>query len=99
MNLWAENALSSHPYLFWFGVGGQTLTKAMNSGITGPFVFIGSFYVFLVGSKILLAVLVGRSKFFMSSNLYIYTIRFLGGALCTLALLLFRDGLKLLGML
>ncbi len=93
------NALSPHPYLFWFGVGGPIISRAMNSGITGPIVFIGSFYVLLVGSKILLAVLVGRSKSFLNGSLYIYIMRFLGLALCVLALLLFRDGLKLLGLI
>lgn len=93
------NALSPHPYLFWFGVGGPIISRAMNIGIIEPLAFIGSFYLFLVGSKILLAVLVGRSKSFLSGSLYIYIMRFLGVALCALALLLFRDGLKLLGII
>lgn len=93
------NALSPHPYLFWLGVGGPIISKAMNFGITGPVIFISSFYVLLVGSKILLAVLVGRSKSFLNGILYIYTMRFLGLILCVLALLLFRDGLNLLGII
>lgn len=90
------NALSPHPYLFWFSVGGPIMRRAMNSGITCSVAFIGSFYVLLVGSKILLAVAVGRSKSFLNGTLYIYTMRFLGLALCILALSLFWDGLKLL---
>ena len=93
------NALSPHPYLFWFGVGGPVITRAMNLNMTAPFAFIASFYVLLIGSKILLAVLVGRSKSFLSGTLYIYTMRLLGLSLCILALLLFRDGLKLLGII
>ncbi len=90
------NALSPHPYLFWFGVGGPIMSRAMNLNMTAPFAFIVSFYAFLIGSKILLAVLIGRSKSFLNGTLYIYTMRLLGLALCTLAFLLFRDGLKLL---
>lgn len=93
------NALSPHPYLFWFGVGGPVITRAMDQGMAAPFGFIGSFYIFLVGSKILLAILVGRSRSFLSGKWYRYTMRFLGLALCVLALLLFRDGLRLLGVL
>lgn len=89
------NVLSPHPYLFWFGVGGPIISKAMKFGITGTVMFISSFYLLLVGSKILLAVLVGRSKSFLNGILYIYTMRFLGFILCILALLLFRDGLGL----
>ena len=90
------NALNPHPYLFWFSVGAPTMTKAMRQDIISPLAFIVSFYVFLVGSKILTAVLVGRSKSFLQGNVYIYTMRFLGLLLCILAVFLFRDGLKLL---
>lgn len=93
------NALSPHPYLFWLSVGGPIMSRAMNLNITAPFAFIGSFYILLVGSKILLAVLVGRSKSFLNGTLYKNTMRLLGFALCILALLLFRDGLILLGII
>lgn len=93
------NALSPHPYLFWFSVGGPIMSRAINLNVKASFAFIGSFYVLLVGSKMLLAVLVGRSKSFLSGTWYIYTMRLLGLALCILALLLFRDGLKLLGII
>ena len=90
------NALSPHPYLFWFSVGGPIINRAMNLNMTAPFAFIASFYILLIGSKILLAVLVGKSKSFLNGSLYLYSMRLLGLALCILALLLFRDGLKLL---
>ncbi|MDQ1330442.1 MAG: hypothetical protein QG578_705 [Thermodesulfobacteriota bacterium] len=90
------NALSPHPYLFWFSVGAPTMTKAMSQNISAPLAFIISFYVFLVGSKIVLAVLIGKSKSLLSGNAYIITMRFLGLVLCVLAILLFHDGLTLL---
>ncbi|WP_419661204.1 lysine exporter protein [Desulfosarcina variabilis str. Montpellier] len=93
------NALSPHPYLFWFSVGGPILSRATKQGMAAPFAFIACFYVFLVGSKMVLAVLVGRSKSFLSGKVYRYIMRFLGLALCVLALLLFRDGLRLLGVI
>ena len=93
------NALSPHPYLFWFTVGGPTVNKAYSSSLVSAFVFMGSFYLLLVGSKVVLAILVGRSKSFLSGTMYVYTMRFLGIALCVLALLLFQDGLELLGLL
>lgn len=93
------NALSPHPYLFWFSVGGPIMGRAANLNLAAPIAFIGSFYVLLVGSKILLAVLVGKSKSFLNGTLYIYIMRLLGMALCILSLVLFRDGLNLLGIL
>ena len=90
------NTLNPHPYLFWLGVGGPTVTKAMNLGMVAPLAFIGSFYVLLVGSKIVIALLVGKSRSFLIGKGYIYTMRLLGVALCALAIILFRDGFKLL---
>jgi threonine/homoserine/homoserine lactone efflux protein len=93
------NTLNPHPYLFWFGVGGPTVTKAMNLGMVAPLAFIGSFYVLFVGSKILIALLIGKSRSFLIGNGYIYTMRLLGVALCVLAMILFRDGFNLLGFI
>ena len=72
------NVLNPHPYLFWFSVGAPTVTKAMNQGIFAPLAFIGSFYALLVGSKIVIALLVGKSRSFLAGNAYIYIMRFLG---------------------
>lgn len=93
------NALSPHPYLFWFSVGAPTMTKAMNFSSTAPAAFIIGFYGFLVGSKIFLAILVGKSKTFLSGKTYIYIMRLLGMVLCLLAMFLFYDGLRLLKFL
>ena len=93
------NALNPHPYLFWFSVGAPTMTKAMSVNIIAPLTFIISFYTFLVGSKILLAILIGKSKSFLSGKVYMYTMRFLGVILGVLAFVLFYDGLKLLNIL
>jgi len=93
------NALSPHPYLFWFSVGAPTMTKAMNLNSTAPAVFIIGFYSFLIGSKVFLAVLVGKSRTVLSGAAYIFTMRFLGLTLCLLAIFLFYDGLSLLRLL
>lgn len=90
------NALSPHPYLFWLTVGAPLMTKASGSGIFSPLAFIGGFYVFLVGSKIAIAFIIGKSKSFLSNNVYLYIMRFLGLILCLFSFVLFYDGLKLL---
>lgn len=92
------NILNPHPYLFWLSVGAPTMTKAMKLNIIAPVSFLAGFYALLVGSKILLAVLVGKSKSFLRGKVYIYTMRFIGLALIVLAFILFLDGLKLLGI-
>ena len=93
------NALSPHPYLFWFSVGGPTTIKAMAVSLPAALFFIGSFYVLLVGSKIFLAVLVGKSRSFLQGNTYVLTMRLLGVVLIILAGILFWDGFQLFNIL
>ena len=93
------NVLSPHPYLFWFSVGAPIMTKAISLNISAFLAFIISFCTFLVGSKIVLAILVGKSKAFLSGNVYIYTMRFLGLVLGVLAIALFYNGIELLGII
>jgi len=93
------NVLSPHPYLFWFSVGGPTTIKAIDVNLFAAISFILSFYVLLVGSKIVLAILVGKSRSFLTGNKYIFTMRLLGVVLIIIAGFLFRDGLHMLGIL
>ena len=92
------NALSPHPYLFWLSVGAPTVAKSINVSVIAPILFISGFYLMLVGSKVFLAVLVGKSKSFLNGAAYIYTMRFLAFTLGIFAIILFIDGLKLLGI-
>lgn len=91
------NVLSPHPYLFWITIGAPTILKAFRTGPITALLFIIGFYLFLVGSKIAVALIVDKSKKFLQSRTYIYIIRSLGVALLLFAILFFRDGLKLFG--
>lgn len=93
------NALSPHPYLFWLSVGAPVMTKAMNQNSLFPLAFIGGFYTCLVGSKVVLVLLAGKSKNYISGNAYRYIMRLLGLLLCVFAIFLFRDGFSLLGLI
>lgn len=91
------NALSPHPYVFWITVGAPLVVKAKADGMMAPLAFLGSFYAFLVGSKVVLALVVGKSRSFLTSKGYLYAMRILGGALAVFAFLLLRDAFYLLG--
>jgi threonine/homoserine/homoserine lactone efflux protein len=93
------NLLSPHPYLFWFSVGAPIMAKALSLNISAFIIFIMSFYTFLVGSKIVLAILTGKSKSFLRGNVYIYIMRFLGLVLGVLSIALFYNGIELLGII
>lgn len=90
------NLLNPHPYLFWFTIGAATITKSIKQGIWASGVFILSFYLSLIGSKVLLALLIGKSKSLLTGNWYRYTLRFLAVLLCIFAAVLIQEGLTLL---
>jgi threonine/homoserine/homoserine lactone efflux protein len=93
------NALNPHPYIFYMTVGAPIIFKAINQNFFSALSFIGSFLLFLVGSKVILAVVAERSRAFLKGPFYIGLMRILGGLLFFFSIMLFRDGLKLLGLI
>lgn len=90
------NFLNPQPYLFWITVGGSIIITAYNQNIFSPLWFILGFYVCLIGSKIVMAVVTGKSRSFLTGKLYINIMRFMGLLLLILAFYLTLNGLKLL---
>lgn len=88
------NFLNPHPYVFWFIIGAPTVLRAYNISLFSAMAFILGFYIFLVGSKISIAVIVEKSRFFLKSNIYVYTIRLLGIVLLVFSLMFLLEGLK-----
>jgi threonine/homoserine/homoserine lactone efflux protein len=92
------NALSPYPYLFWLTVGTPTILNGWDTSPLAAVAFVAGFFGCLVGSKVLLALLAGRSKHLMGGRAYQYLMRLLGMLLLLFAILLLRDGLSLLGI-
>ena len=92
------NLLNPHPYIFWIGVGAPLILKAARSGISSAAAFLGSFYLLLVGSKVVMAVAVARSRRRLTGVVYKAVMKILGLLLCIFAGILFYDGLKLMGV-
>jgi threonine/homoserine/homoserine lactone efflux protein len=93
------NALNPHPYLFWFSVGAPIMVSAQGESSFGAAAFLVSFYVFLVGAKVVTALVVSKSRTFLAGSIYICTMRILGVLLFFFAMLLFWDALRLVGVL
>jgi threonine/homoserine/homoserine lactone efflux protein len=90
------NLLSPHPWLFWLTVGAAILAKAIAQGWLVAAAFLFGFYLLLVGSKVLIALLAGRSRDMLTGRPYRVIMRVLAGLLGLFAILLFREGLRLL---
>ena len=92
------NFLSPHPYLFWALVGGPLMAAAWPRHGWGVTAFAAGFYLLLVGSKVAVAVLVGRSRSHLPASLFRGANRLLAFLLLVFALILFRDGWRFLAL-
>lgn len=90
------NVLNPHPYVFWLAVGAPTIIKASSVSVLAPVVFLVGFYLPLVGSKVALAVLLGRHRDVLSGRTYSYVMRFLAVLLAIFAVVLLVEGVNLL---
>jgi threonine/homoserine/homoserine lactone efflux protein len=93
------NALNPHPYVFYMTVGTPIIYKSIQHNFLSTLSFVGSFLLLLVGAKVILAIVVERSRAFLKGRVYICTMRILGALLILFSVFLFRDGLRLFGWL
>jgi threonine/homoserine/homoserine lactone efflux protein len=93
------NALSPHPYLFWVVVGAPILVRAWDEGPLSAAAFLVGFYATLVGSKMILASIAGRSGGRLRGRGYRAVMVVLGVLLVFFAVRLALEGLRLLGVL
>ena len=87
------NALNPHPYLFWATVGIPFILKTQQNHPIAPWLFIFTFYLFLIGSKVSIALIVGRFRTFLEGKIYLYMLRGLGAVLAVFAFFLLWDAL------
>lgn len=93
----ATNFLNPHPYLFWGTAGAQLLLGTWSSsGAAGAGLFLAGFYALLVGSKLLVALLVSRSRGWLRGRGYRRVLAASGALLAGLGLLLAGDGVRAL---
>ena len=93
------NALNPHPYIFYMTVGTPIIYRSIHHNFLATVSFVGSFLLLLVGSKVILAMVVERSRTFLKGGVYIWIMRILGALLIIFSMVLFRDGFELLGWL
>lgn len=93
----AANFLNPNPYVFWLGVGAPILLAAYDRSWLHAGAFAVAFFVCIVGSKMLLAHLVDRSRGVLTGRAYRWVMRSLGLMLIGYAGLFVWDGVEMLG--
>ena len=91
------NLLSPYPYLFWLTVGDPMIVKGWGESPPRAGAFVAGFYICLVGAKLAIAVATGRSRQMLRGETYRYIMRLLGLLLLIFAIMLLKDGLKMMG--
>ncbi|MBC8258525.1 MAG: LysE family transporter [SAR324 cluster bacterium] len=92
------NLVNPNPYLFWFTVGAPLMVRSFQQTWGLGLAFLFSFYLGLVGVKILLAVATGKSRNFLHGVLYRRIMQILSLTLMGFAFYLLRDGLIYFGI-
>lgn len=85
------NFLNPAPYLFWISIGAPLVIRGMQVHLLNSVFFLVGFYVFLVGSKILVAILVGVYRTRINKKTYRIINIFLGVFLILISLKFFYD--------
>lgn len=88
-----------HPYIFWISIGGPIIFKTLDTHISATILFILGFYIFLVGSKVVITLLVEKSKSFINSKYYFSIIHILGIAQVIFGFAFIKMGLDSLNMI
>lgn len=88
-----------HPYIFWLSIGGPIIFKSLSTNVWATALFILGFYIFLVGSKVIIVLIVERSKYFVKSKYYLSIIRILGVAQILFGLMFIKLSFDSLGLI
>lgn len=89
----AANFLNPSPYLFWLTIGAPMLLRAADHGWPFAATFLLVFYLGLVGTKVVLAVFVARSRNVLRGRAYLWANRILAVVLLVYATTFIREGL------
>jgi threonine/homoserine/homoserine lactone efflux protein len=92
------NLLNPNPYVFWLTIGAPLLIRTAEEGVLGPVVFVVVFYSLLVGSKVVIALLVSRSRGVLKSTAYVWANRVLGVILVGFACVFAWEGMAAWGV-
>ena len=80
-------------------MGAPIIIRAVQASWFSAFGFLFTMYFFLVGSKIVTAIILGKSRLILKNKYYIYLLRGLGISLIIFAYIYFKDGLRYLDLL
>jgi threonine/homoserine/homoserine lactone efflux protein len=88
------NLLNPAPYIFWLTVGAPLLVEAREISWMAVVAFLCIFYGLLVGTKLLLALLIGKNRHALKGGYYKAAMRIMGIFLLVFAAVFIRNGVE-----
>jgi len=88
------NLLNPAPYVFWLTVGAPLLLQAKEISLMVVTAFLGIFYGLLIGTKLLLAALIGRNRHLLEGAYYKAVMRVMGVFLLLFAAVFIKSGIE-----
>jgi threonine/homoserine/homoserine lactone efflux protein len=88
------NLLNPAPYIFWLTVGAPLLEEAKNISWTVAAAFLCVFYGLLVGTKLLLALMIGKNRRILKGGSYRTVMRVMGIFLLAFAVVFVKNGIE-----
>lgn len=89
------NFVSPYAYLFWFTVGTPLLIQFFSINIVSALIFICCYYLLLIGSKVLIAYTIEKSKLLISNSFFSYILKFFGFIYIFFAVLFLKQALSI----
>lgn len=87
------NFLNPHPYLFWVTVNAPMVYKAYHHSLLTALLYLITFYLLLVGSKVIVAIIIAKTKVLIDQKLYSIIMKLLGLALLFFSGIFFYDAI------
>lgn len=88
------NGLNPSPYIFWLTIGTPLILKAYQVSFATAAGFLIIFFGLLVGCKIIIAMIVDKSRGFLKKKGYIWTMRMMGVIMLIYAVIFIKDGIN-----
>ncbi len=93
------NLANPNPYIFWFTIGGNLMVRSFQNNLTTGVSFLVSFYLGLVGVKLILAIAAGKSRDFLQGIFYRCIMQLLSVMLIGFAVYIMLEGIFFLGLI
>jgi len=81
----AANFLNPNVYIFWFTIGSVAVVDSWAVNPLSSILYLTGFYTLLIGSRIILSLIVSKTKAFRHPDVYLVSMKILGSALIVFA--------------